>query len=109
VGVFLGVLVVFRRRANRAGTLWKELSLNAYGVYVLHAPLIVGLALVLTGVPIPALLKLLVAILVAITLCFTVAGLVRRLPSRPAVTAACGPGWRRSRLRRACRRPAARR
>jgi len=80
VGMVLGLLVIFRRWANRAGVLWKELSRGAYGVYVLHAPLVVGLTLPLTLVPLPPLVKLLLAIAIALPLCFAVAGLVRRIP-----------------------------
>lgn len=80
VGVFLGLLVVFRRLANQAGRLWDELSRNAYGVFVLHAPLIVGITLILIRVQLEPLVKLLVAILITLPLCFTVAGLVRRIP-----------------------------
>lgn len=80
VGMFLGLLVVFRRWANRPGALWNELSRSAFGVYVLHAPLVVGLTVLLSGVRWEPLLKLLLAIAIALPLCFTVAGLVRRLP-----------------------------
>jgi hypothetical protein len=80
VGMFLGLLVIFRRWANRTGALWNELSRNAFGVFVLHAPLVVGLTLLLIRVPLQPLLKLLLAIAIALPLCFTVAGLVRRVP-----------------------------
>jgi fucose 4-O-acetylase-like acetyltransferase len=81
VGMFLGMLVIFRRWANRAGALWSELSRNQYAVYVLHAPLVVGLTVVLVGVPMHPLLRLLLAIAIGLPLCFTVAGLVRRIPA----------------------------
>ena len=80
VGVFLGLLVAFRRWADRAGRLWDELSRNAFGVFVLHAPLIVGVTLVLIAVPLEPLLKLALAIVITLPLCFTVSGLVRRIP-----------------------------
>jgi fucose 4-O-acetylase-like acetyltransferase len=79
VGMFLGLLVIFRRWANRAGTLWNELSRSAFGVYVMHPPLVVAVTLVLIGLPLEPLLKLLLAIAIALPLCFTVAGLARRI------------------------------
>jgi acyltransferase-like protein len=80
IGMFLGLLVVFRRWANRAGAQWSELTRDQYAVYVLHAPLVVGLTVLLMGVPIHPLLRLLLAIAIGLPLCFTVAGLVRRVP-----------------------------
>lgn len=80
VGMFLGLLVIFRRWADQASRIWNELSRNAFGVYVLHAPLIVGLAVLLTPLHLYPLLGLLVATLIALPLCFLVAGLVRRIP-----------------------------
>ena len=80
VGMFCGLLMVFRRWVNRTGRLWRELSHNAFGVYVLHPPLLVLVAIPVALVPIDPLLKLLVAVLVAIPFCFAVAGLVRRIP-----------------------------
>jgi glucans biosynthesis protein C len=81
VGMFCGLLMVFRRWANSAGRLWNELSRNAFGVYVMHPPLLVLVAIPVGLAPINPLLKLLVAVLVAIPLCFSVAGLVRRVPA----------------------------
>lgn len=81
VGMFCGLLMVFRRWANSAGRLWSELSRNAFGVYVLHPPLLVLVAIPVGLAPIYPLLKLLVALALAIPLCFAVAGLVRRLPA----------------------------
>jgi glucan biosynthesis protein C len=60
-------------------TLWNELSRSAFGVYVMHPPLVVAVTLVLIGLPLEPLLKLLLAIAIALPLCFTVAGLVRRI------------------------------
>lgn len=80
VGMFCGLLMVFRRWANRAGRIWNELSRSAFGVYVLHPPVLVVVAIPVAVAPIDPVLKLLVAVMVAIPACFGVAGLVRRLP-----------------------------
>jgi hypothetical protein len=76
--------LVATRWANRAGRLWDELSRNAFGVYVLRSPLVVGVTVLLIGVQLEPLLELLVATAIALPLCFSVAGLVRRIP---------GPSW----------------
>ncbi|HEX4216143.1 MAG TPA: acyltransferase family protein [Candidatus Dormibacteraeota bacterium] len=80
VGMFLGLLVIFRRWANHASAIWNELSRNAFAVYVLHAPLIVGLAVLMSNLHIYPLLGLLLATVIALPLCFAAAGLVRRIP-----------------------------
>ena len=80
VGMFCGLLMVFRRWGNGAGRIWNELSRNAFGVYVLHPPLLVLVAIPMVLAPINPLLRLLVGVVVAIPVCFAVAGLVRRLP-----------------------------
>jgi fucose 4-O-acetylase-like acetyltransferase len=85
VGMSLGLIVVFRRWLNRAGRLWNELSRNAYTVYVIHPLLLVAVTLALTAAHLEPLLALLIAIAVAIPLCFAVAGLVRRLPGAARV------------------------
>lgn len=80
VGVSLGLLVIFRRWANRAGAVWTELSRGQYSVYVVHFPIVVAITVVLIGLPLDPLLKLLVGIVIALPLCSAVAGLVRRIP-----------------------------
>jgi hypothetical protein len=52
---------------------------------LLHAPLVVGITVVLTGVRLEPLPKLVLAIAIALPLCFTVAGLVRRIPGAARV------------------------
>jgi hypothetical protein len=71
--------LVATRWTNRAGRLWDELSRKPSG-YVLHSPLIVGVTVLLIGVQLEPLPKLLVATAIALPLCFSVAGLVRRIP-----------------------------
>jgi glucan biosynthesis protein C len=80
VGMCLGLLTFFRRFFNRSGKLSRFLSRNAYAVYIIHAPLIVLLALALRGIHPEQLLKFGLAALIGVPLCFGVAFLVRKLP-----------------------------
>jgi glucan biosynthesis protein C len=80
VGMSLGLLTLFRKRFNRQGAAGRFLSAQAYAVYIIHAPVIVGLAYVLGGFRIYPLLKFALVALIAIPLCFVCAYLLRRLP-----------------------------
>lgn len=80
VGMCIGLLTLFRRRFNRQGAVWKFLSSNTYTVYIIHGPLIVGLAIALRDVHIYPLLKFAMVVPIAVLLCFLSAFIVRRLP-----------------------------
>lgn len=80
VGLGLGLLVVFRRYFNRQGRLGKFLSAQAYTVYIVHALVIVILALLLRDLHLYPLLKFVLVVLIGVPLCFGCAYLVRKLP-----------------------------
>jgi glucans biosynthesis protein C len=80
VGMCLFLIPLFRRFFNAPGRLGKVLSQHAFTVYVIHAPIIVLLALALRGVHIEQLLKFGVAAMIGVPLCFAVAYLVRKIP-----------------------------
>lgn len=80
VGMCLGLITFFRRFFNRSGKLGRFLSQHAYAVYIIHAPLIVLLAIALRGIHPEQLLKFALVALIAVPLCFGVAFLVRKLP-----------------------------
>jgi hypothetical protein len=80
VGMVISLLVLFRRRYNHQGRLAKALSGSAYAVYLLHAPILVLVCISLRSVALHALLKLVLAALISLPICFAAGGLVRRLP-----------------------------
>lgn len=80
VGMCLGLITLFRHFFNRSGWLGRILSRGAFTVYIVHAPLIVLLALALRGIPLEHLLKVGLAALIGVPLCFTVAYLICKLP-----------------------------
>jgi glucan biosynthesis protein C len=80
VSISIGLLIFFRKFFNRQGALGKFLSAHAYTVYIIHAPVIVGLAYVLQGAHLHQLLKFVIVVLTTITLCFVAAYLMRKLP-----------------------------
>jgi glucans biosynthesis protein C len=80
VAMCTGLLVLFRKRFNRQGNLWRFLSANAYTVYILHPLIIVGLAYSLHTVVLYPLLKYAIAVMIAVPGCFVLSTLVRMIP-----------------------------
>jgi hypothetical protein len=60
-GVILGLLLLFRMRMNVGTPLSAFLSARAYTVYVIHPPVLVGVALAMQALSAPALVKFLLA------------------------------------------------
>jgi surface polysaccharide O-acyltransferase-like enzyme len=79
-GVIIGLLCYFQRRFSRPGGLWPSLARRAYLIYIVHPPILVGVALAWRDVAAPALVKFLLTGSVACALCYIVAGLVLRIP-----------------------------
>lgn len=80
MGMVIGLLVLFRKRYNHQGNLAKALSASAYTVFLIHAPVIVFLALALRGISLHPLLKFPLVALMAVPLCFLIANYLRQLP-----------------------------
>jgi glucan biosynthesis protein C len=80
VGVCIGLLVLFRQRWNHQGKLARGLTPNAYTVYLIHAPVLVGFAYAFHVVALYPLLKWGIAVLVTLPLCFLISGLIRKIP-----------------------------
>jgi fucose 4-O-acetylase-like acetyltransferase len=81
VSMSILVLSVFRSRLDFQGSLGRFLSKNAYTVYIIHAPLLVGLCWLLQGVSIYPLLKFALVAPIAVGLCFLASHfIVRRIP-----------------------------
>jgi peptidoglycan/LPS O-acetylase OafA/YrhL len=64
-GLIAGV-ALFRGWINGAGRAWRTLAANSFGIYYVHPLILYPLAYVILGVPVPAVAKL--AILVVVTL-----------------------------------------
>ena len=80
VSMCIAVIYAFRRYLNRQGNLVRFMSPAAYTAYLIHVPLITGLAFVLRGVMLYPLLKWALVALVAVSLCFGLSSLIRKLP-----------------------------
>jgi len=80
VALCTGLLILFRKHWNRQGRIWKFLSANAYTVYIIHPPILVGLAYALHTVALYPLLKFGIAVIIAVPCCFALGALVRMIP-----------------------------
>ena len=75
----LWVLALFQRRFAHQGRLTRQLGNGAYGAFLLHPPVIVGLALAVQPLVIAAVFKLAIVLCVGIAASFGLAMLVTRI------------------------------
>ena len=81
VGASFGVLAGFRVWVGRRGRIAKLMSDNAFAVYVLHPPVLVGVAVLLTPVDLAPVAKFALLWAVSALACFAVAApIARRMP-----------------------------
>lgn len=78
--LIIGLLGLAKKYANRQGKLASALSASAYGVYVFHPPIIVGISALFLHFDIPQLLKFVVLAPVALISCFSIAWLIKQVP-----------------------------
>jgi peptidoglycan/LPS O-acetylase OafA/YrhL len=79
-GLIAAWLLVFRSRMNQPSTLWEWLGRRAYAVYIIHPPVLVGIALLLHGWAAPALVKFVAVGLLACIATWLLADPLVRLP-----------------------------
>lgn len=80
VGICLALIIFFRRFWNGQTRLSRYLAQQAFTVYIIHIPIIVGLSLAIRGIHLESLLKFALAAAFGVPLCFTLAFLVRKIP-----------------------------
>jgi peptidoglycan/LPS O-acetylase OafA/YrhL len=79
-GVILSLLAFYQRRFVALGPLWRKLARRAYLIYIIHPPILVGVALAMRGLSAPALLKFALAGAAVSALCFVAAGALLKSP-----------------------------
>jgi fucose 4-O-acetylase-like acetyltransferase len=80
VAMIIALLYLFRKYFNRQGSLSKAASASAYTAYIIHAPVLVFVAIVIRNINLYPLLKFALAGLIAVPLCFALANFIRQLP-----------------------------
>ena len=71
-GMTIGLLSLFKRKYNAQNRLTKVLSKNAYGVYLIHAPIIVFISYAVQNIILFPLLKFAIVCLISVPLCFII-------------------------------------
>lgn len=84
-GMSVGLVTLFRARGNQTSSLRRTLSADAYGAYLVHAPLVVVLQYAAAPLPAGPLSKFLLVSLLAIPASFLTSHLLRKLPGFAAV------------------------
>jgi glucan biosynthesis protein C len=80
-GLIAGIFVLFRRKFDSQTRFTKNLSDNAYTVFIIHAPVIVFFSYAIRGLLIHPLLKFALVSVVGVSLCFAISHfIVRRIP-----------------------------
>jgi glucans biosynthesis protein C len=80
VGVCIGMIVLFRQRWNHQGRLAKNLSANAYTVYLIHPLILVGFAYAFHTIALYPLLKFVISVIIVLPFCFLLSDLIRKIP-----------------------------
>lgn len=84
-GIIASLLHVFRTRFNCPSERWSRWSSNAYGAFIVHAPILVGLSVLAAGWQGPALLKFVVIAAASTVVSFWIAGWLRKVPGAARV------------------------
>jgi Predicted acyltransferases len=80
VGMSLALVTFFRRYVNGGKKFGQFLSHHSFTVYVIHAPILVFLALALRGLQMQLLLKFCLTAIVYLPLSFGIAWIIRKIP-----------------------------
>lgn len=79
-GLIAAWILLMRRYGNRPSAFWSWLNRRAYAVYIIHPPVLVGVAVLLHGWTAPAIFKFAVTGTLAITACWVIADPLVRTP-----------------------------
>lgn len=80
-GTILFLIDRFQRRFDNLAGLWPSLSRRAYTIYIIHPPVLVGVALMWKTIPASPLIKFAITGSVACIACYLIAGLLLRAPA----------------------------
>jgi len=80
VGTSMVVVAYFRNHFNYSGKVWKWASQYFYAAYIIQAPILVLVAVMLSPIHIESILKFLLASIIAVPLIWVAAYLVKKIP-----------------------------
>ena len=84
VGLCVGLLVLFREFVSSPPRLLQMMALNAYGVYIIHVFVVIPLQFAVIGLAAAPLVKFALVVLLAVSISFALAALLRRAYQRCA-------------------------
>ncbi|MCC2101069.1 MAG: acyltransferase [Hyphomicrobiales bacterium] len=79
-GIILGLIFAFQKRFATLQGAWAQLARRSFAIYVIHPPILTGVAVAWRSVSAPPLLKFGATGAIACLLCYIAAGLVLRIP-----------------------------
>jgi fucose 4-O-acetylase-like acetyltransferase len=79
-GLIMVLLATFHRVFARLNSVWAMLSRRAYAIYIIHPPVLVGIALAWRTIEAPHLVKFAITGTLTCLVCFVIAGLLLRVP-----------------------------
>ena len=86
IGMSMGLIKLFRKKWNTQGKASKIVSSNSYTMYLIHAPVIVGISMLFVVVLIFALLKFVIVLAIVLLLCLLISHFIlRRIPGTKRV------------------------
>jgi len=80
VAMIIALMFLFRKWFNRQGGVAKAMSASVYTAYIIHAPVVVLVALAMRNISLYPLLKFALAVLIAVPMCFALGNFIRQLP-----------------------------
>jgi len=80
VALIIALPALFRKRLNRQGRLTRAMAGSAYTAYIIHAPVVILVAIAIRNISLYPLLKFAIAVLIAVPLCFALGNIIRKLP-----------------------------
>jgi len=80
IAMIIGLLFLSRKYVNHQGNISKAASASAYTAYIIHAPVVVLVAIAIRNISMYPLLKFALAVFIAVPLCFAFANVIRQLP-----------------------------
>lgn len=87
-GALIGVSWLFSIKMNKNGILLERISKNSFNVYLIHAPIIVGIGYLFWGISLPPMVKYVIEIVLGISICFSIPIIFKMLANQ------IQKGWR---------------
>lgn len=71
-GMCISMLYIFQKRYDKQGRISKTISGDAYNVYIIHAPIVVFVAILFKGILLHPLIKFIIVSLISLLICFAI-------------------------------------